>query len=475
MYLLFWAYPYKISWQIAIIYNEYLKGNFNKANQYLDEIEKEAIDKYKKDFLIDKIINYLGISGQYGKIKQYLQKVSYNKIHSMDINSLYWVFRTYIEDKDFENAYDILSSIKSKYNNEENSIYKLSLLIFLSLTGQIDLFNIVISNYKDINKNYPELENFWRGRAYLAIGENELARQEFKIAITKLNPNQVMQNNAIKEFLLKCREDQSDDSISISNSLIDKSKHILYSNAERKTNTFDEPKVNILSFTYICPAILVVIHLFVIAQGQNGSDIIINLFGNSWLAISLHHEFYRLLTAMFLHDNSSLLHLIFNALGLYILSKMMETKYGAIPLINVFIYSGLIASIGSNITGYYSGIVDYISIGASGGIFGLMGALAYFLYRFSKHLPPHRKQFIMIVLAIMIGYSLFYGIIESRIDNTGHIAGLISGFLIFLLYPYDGKWENVSIVRKIVSYIMVIGIIPMVIYTIISIFNIYKG
>ena len=77
-------------------------------------------------------------------------------------------------------------------------------------------------------------------------------------------------------------------------------------------------------------------------------------------------EYWRLLSAMFLH--ADLMHLIFNMMALYILGKDIERFFGKKKFLAIYFLSGLVGSAASYL------LVENISVGASGAIFGLMGA-----------------------------------------------------------------------------------------------------
>ncbi len=86
-----------------------------------------------------------------------------------------------------------------------------------------------------------------------------------------------------------------------------------------------------------------------------------------------HGEIWRLFTAIFLHG--SVLHILFNAYALYYLGREIETFYGPLRFSLVFLVAGLSGSVVSML------LNPHASIGASGAIFGLIGAEGVFLYR----------------------------------------------------------------------------------------------
>lgn len=127
-------------------------------------------------------------------------------------------------------------------------------------------------------------------------------------------------------------------------------------------------------------------------------------------------EFWRLFTAMFLH--ADLMHLIFNMMALYILGRDIERFFGKKKFLLIYFISGLIGSGASYL------FIDNVSVGASGAIFGLMGA-NLFLYKLN-HLVY--KRIYGSDLLILIGVNIVIGFIRPNIDMAGHIGGLIGGF-----------------------------------------------
>lgn len=132
-------------------------------------------------------------------------------------------------------------------------------------------------------------------------------------------------------------------------------------------------------------------------------------------------EFFRLLTPMFLHAN--IYHILFNSLALYIIGNQVERIFGLKKFLIVYFVSGLIGSLGSFITN------DYVAVGASAGIFGLMGTHLYlFLYNRDGYRRYFGNDFLF-----LIGINVFYGVMNPSVDNAAHLFGLIGGLLVTFL------------------------------------------
>ena len=139
-------------------------------------------------------------------------------------------------------------------------------------------------------------------------------------------------------------------------------------------------------------------------------------------------QYYRLITGMFLHGN--VFHLFFNCYALYVLGSQIENFLGRIKYVIIYIFSGIMGALFSMT---FSGPVG--SIGASGAIFGLMGALLYFGYHYRVYLGSVIKSQIIPLIIV----NLAIGFIFSGIDNFAHIGGLIGGTMITMALGVKDK------------------------------------
>lgn len=177
-----------------------------------------------------------------------------------------------------------------------------------------------------------------------------------------------------------------------------------------------------------CTLIAINILVFIITAMASGSFINIDTlvlvkFGAKFNALITEGQVWRLLTCAFLHGG--LMHIACNMYSLYIIGPQIEYIYGAKRYI--FIY--LISCITSSLLSYIAS--PSISIGASGGIFGLMGALLAFAI-----LERHRieKQYISSLIQVIV-VNLFIGLSLSNIDNFGHVGGFTGGIIFgFITY-----------------------------------------
>lgn len=132
-------------------------------------------------------------------------------------------------------------------------------------------------------------------------------------------------------------------------------------------------------------------------------------------------EFWRLVTPIFIHG--SVLHFVFNAYALYNLGREIEAFHGTFRFVLLFFYAGV-----GGVT--LSMLFEPApSIGASGAIFGLIGAEAVLLYRNRRLLGERARRGLQNIIVIA-GLNLLIGLQGAmRIDNWGHLGGLLGGAL----------------------------------------------
>ena len=138
------------------------------------------------------------------------------------------------------------------------------------------------------------------------------------------------------------------------------------------------------------------------------------------------HEYYRLITSLFLHFGIQ--HLLNNMVMLGALGYQLENEIGRIKFLLIYFISG----IGGNLCSLYWNVShgeQVISAGASGAIFGLMGALLYIVAVNRGRLGRLSGRGVLIMVAL----SLYFGLTSSGVDNSAHIGGLIWGILITVL------------------------------------------
>jgi membrane associated rhomboid family serine protease/Flp pilus assembly protein TadD len=145
-------------------------------------------------------------------------------------------------------------------------------------------------------------------------------------------------------------------------------------------------------------------------------------WGANYGPLTLGGQEWRLLTSMFLHGG--LFHIFFNMWCLWDLGALCESLYGHATFAAVYLISGIGASLASV---WWHPAVP--SVGASGAIFGIVGALiaSYYLGEFT--MPRFAVAGHLRSVLVFAGYALIFGAMSGRTDNAAHIGGLITGLV----------------------------------------------
>jgi rhomboid protease GluP len=135
-------------------------------------------------------------------------------------------------------------------------------------------------------------------------------------------------------------------------------------------------------------------------------------------------QWWRLLTPMVLHGN--VMHLLFNSWALYVLGTDVEYAFGARRFLAIYLLAGL----GGSMASYF--FSSSLSVGASGAIFGLMGAMVARTLAARGVMSREASKMQLGQIASLVGINLIFGFAVPNIDNAAHIGGLVVGALVGL-------------------------------------------
>ncbi len=134
------------------------------------------------------------------------------------------------------------------------------------------------------------------------------------------------------------------------------------------------------------------------------------------------HEYWRLITAMFLHIGIP--HILINSWSLYILGVLIERFYGTGRFLAIYFIAGLGGSIAS-----FALSPNSVSAGASGAIVGLLGAMIAYFGLHRKLLGAQGRSYLLNGL-FNVGFMVISGFVLSGVvDNWAHLGGLFTGLI----------------------------------------------
>lgn len=167
-----------------------------------------------------------------------------------------------------------------------------------------------------------------------------------------------------------------------------------------------------------------------------GTELIMAEGALSWYFVKEQGEYHRIFTSMFLHNDFG--HLINNMLVLFFVGDNLERAAGKLKFLIIYFGSGILAGI-SSISYNMLKAEHVFSIGASGAIFGVVGAMGYILVRNKGRLEDISSRQILLFTI----FSLYGGISSVNIDNAAHIGGFFAGILLALIL-YRKPKKNIS-------------------------------
>ncbi len=156
-------------------------------------------------------------------------------------------------------------------------------------------------------------------------------------------------------------------------------------------------------------------------------------WGANWKLATLGGDWWRLITACFVHIG--LLHVFVNMYALALAGIHLEPLLGRWRVILLYLVTGVASSLLS-----LSWHDNTVSAGASGAIFGLYGVFLALLL--TDLLEKEARKGMLMSIGIFVAFNLMYGL-KDGVDNAAHIGGLVSGLLCgFALYPALKSPEN---------------------------------
>ena len=187
--------------------------------------------------------------------------------------------------------------------------------------------------------------------------------------------------------------------------------------------------------TWALLAAIAIVWAAVELGGGSGDSATLIAFGALEAGAIAAGDYWRLLTATFLHSGA--LHLGLNCVGLFILGTQAEKVYGHVRFSAIYLLSGLGASALSYALNL-SRLENSVGVGASGAVFGLLGALAAFFLVNRDKLGKMGRNSLTSIL-ILAGINLALGLAIPGIDNYAHVGGFAVGALLGLAFAPDYK------------------------------------
>lgn len=129
-------------------------------------------------------------------------------------------------------------------------------------------------------------------------------------------------------------------------------------------------------------------------------------------------DWYRLISPVFLH--AGLFHIAANTFALVLFGPRLEQEFGTVAFLATYIVSGICGVVASYL------VSPVLSVGASGAVFGMVGAYGVYLVRNRREFGDQVNR-VILNLILILGINIVFGLVWPGIDQGAHIGGLIAG------------------------------------------------
>ena len=329
----------------------------------------------------------------------FVTKENYAPIYVQGVKDEMWL-------ENIEGPYRIIRITCNQVINEEQykfDIFKLKHVMKQikrkTLSFKVNALNIYLDINKKINLDLDKNIDSVKIDNFKDIKESDVLNKAFPL---------------IKDEIFESTDD-FDFLVNVTCDINEKTAH----ENEKFSEVFAPKKI---IFTNIICLMCILMYFAVAIYGKSFLEFDANVlakFGANNILLVKAGEVYRLITCAFLHVG--LIHLIVNLYSLKVIGPSVEGLIGKWKFVFIYFVSAISASLMSLVFTES----NIVSVGASGAIFGLMGALLYFGYHYRLFLNDAIKTQIVPVII----FNLVIGFIMPGIDNGAHIGGLVGGYL----------------------------------------------
>jgi rhomboid protease GluP len=175
-----------------------------------------------------------------------------------------------------------------------------------------------------------------------------------------------------------------------------------------------------------CVAVFAVMVIAGVPAFRPNSAQLLDWGANDGARVMLRHEYWRVVTSVFIH--AGLIHLVVNLWSLMVIGPLIERIYGPLAFAAIYLSAGIGGAIASAVIPPVR-----VSVGASGAICGVLGALMAFLLVNRRAIPPSVHKLLRDNLVGIVAFMAVLGVVVPNIDHSAHLGGLGTGFASGLL------------------------------------------
>lgn len=163
------------------------------------------------------------------------------------------------------------------------------------------------------------------------------------------------------------------------------------------------------------------------------------------------HQPWRFLTAAFLHNSHSVMHILFNMYALYMVGPFLERSLGRGRYLAAFVLTAIGGSVGIVMSSVITDSWNSWTVGASGAVFGLFGAAVVILHRIRQPIT----QFLVI-----LGINAVIGFVVPGIAWQAHVGGFVTGVVLGVAWSYArrDKQRLLAWLAPVAVFVVLVGV-----------------
>lgn len=213
-------------------------------------------------------------------------------------------------------------------------------------------------------------------------------------------------------------ENQPDDYCGLKNVIENAVRNYNYEDVVKKKKSYITKNMPFITIVLIAINVLIFLVCEKFGSTEN-TGFMIDMGALDYRLISENHEFYRIISCMFLHFGFA--HLVNNMFTLGVVGVEIEKWLGHLRYLLIYFISGIGASVASLAYHNFFG-EDVVSAGASGAIYGIFGALIVMIFK--NRMSDTDKGRVIFVIALLV-----LGSFQENVDFAAHIGGLVVGMI----------------------------------------------
>ena len=406
------------------------QGDLARAEAQLDALAAQPMPAAMHGEVLSWKLSLLFTRREWARVREFYDSVQDWGTLGLAIQARVMAARAFAETGDFERALRSLQfvALSPRTLGARRSQFLVTRVCITALAGDVDGMEALLKQ-REFAVRLPAARRFaeyWRGRCALERGDRATAVQYLTRAFALTPARLLLWRDAVAQQLQRAETGALPSSCAAQTEKYAHGQEVLrmadkQSAQWRALMYVGWPQPVTAGLLAVCVTVFVV-EVWVLPFACQ--EKLLLWLGNGAETIT-HGEWWRVFTALFLHANW--LHLGMNSLAIWIFGSAVEKVMGRWRLLLVFFLAGAAGNVLSASLARYD-----VAVGASAGIFGVVGAFGVAAYRLDAPMYLALRRRLLMLLALMVAADFTIGGLEPQVDNLAHVGGFFAGILLAL-------------------------------------------